>query len=157
MFARYWLPLLLALTFPAQAEIGIRLLLGAIDTEPTKWDGSARADRGRVFRDAALDWAGDCDHEHGDAREYSLWTTQKLTDVFYSPGRFAPLFSHRRSVEYPQGHRNVVFFRRGVRPLPRLRRVADDSARLAPDTLMFDVWSEAIRWDHGAQKEHTTR
>jgi hypothetical protein len=78
MFARYWLPLLLAVSFSAHAEVGIRLLVGVTNTKSTKWDGSAPVDRGGVFRDAAsLDWAGYCNHEDGDAREYSLWTTPK--------------------------------------------------------------------------------
>jgi transposase-like protein len=36
------------------------------------------------------------------------------------PGHFTPMFSYERSVAYPQGHRNCVFARRGVRTLPRL-------------------------------------
>ena len=32
------------------------------------------------------------------AREYSWWITQKLTDIFYAPGKFIPMFSYERSV-----------------------------------------------------------
>ena len=33
---------------------------------------------------------------------------------------FVPMFTYERSVSYPDGHRNVMFPRRGVRTLPRL-------------------------------------
>ena len=67
-----------------------------------------------------MDWVGCCDHDNGAGREYSWWITQKLTDVFYAPGKFAPMFAYERSVPYPEGHRNVIFAQRGIRPLPRL-------------------------------------
>ena len=83
-------------------------------------DGSL-IDQWRYILDAAaLDWVGCCDHDNGGGREYSWWITQKLTDVFYSPGKFAPMFNYERSVSYPEGHRNVIFAQRGIRPLPRL-------------------------------------
>jgi hypothetical protein len=74
-----------------------------------------------VLDAAAMDWVGCCDHDNGGGREYSWWINQKLTDVFYSPGKFVPMFSYERSVGYPEGHRNVVFVQRGVRPLPRYK------------------------------------
>jgi len=95
-------------------------------------------DQWRYILDAAaLDWVGCCDHDNGGGREYSWWTTQKLTDVFYTPGKFAPLFNYERSVSYPEGHRNVVFAQRGVRPLPRLPKVDENTAGHAPDTQLF--------------------
>ena len=78
-------------------------------------------DQWRYILDAvALDWVGCCDHDNGGGREYSWWITQKLTDVFYAPGKFAPMFSYERSVAYPDGHRNVIFVQRGIHTLPRL-------------------------------------
>lgn len=71
---------------------------------------------------AALDWIGNGDHDNGNGREYSWWITQKTTDLFFVPGAFAPMYSYERSVSYPDGHRNVVFARRGVRTLPRLEK-----------------------------------
>ena len=56
-----------------------------------------------IIDTGALDWVGCCDHDNGGGREYSWWIEQKLTDVFYMPGRFAPLFSYERSVVYPEG------------------------------------------------------
>jgi hypothetical protein len=78
-------------------------------------------DQWRYILDAAgMDWVGCCDHDNGGAREYSWWITQKLTDVFHAPGKFIPMFSYERSVPYPEGHRNIIFAQRGIRPLPRL-------------------------------------
>jgi len=69
---------------------------------------------------AALDWIGNGDHDNGSDREYSWWIVQKTTDYFHCTGQFTPMFCYERSCRYPDGHRNVVFARRGIRPLPRL-------------------------------------
>ena len=86
---------------------------------------------------AAMDWIGCCDHDNGGGREYSWWITQKLTDMYYSPGHFSPMFNYERSVSYPEGHRNVIFAERGIRVLSRLpiSRAQDDVH--APDTQML--------------------
>ncbi len=100
-------------------------------------DGSL-LDQWRYILDAAdLDWVGCCDHDNGGGREYSWWITQQLTDIFYAPGKFSPLFSYERSVQYPEGHRNVVFAQRGVRNLPRLPISEENATGHAPDTQNF--------------------
>jgi len=86
---------------------------------------------------AQMDWVGCCDHDNGAGREYSWWISQKLTDIFYTPNKFTPMFSYERSVAYPEGHRNVVFAQRGIRTLPRLPKMDPDSTGRAPDTLML--------------------
>jgi hypothetical protein len=86
---------------------------------------------------AAMEWVGCCDHDNGGAREYSWWTTQKLSAIFNTAGKFVSMYSYERSVAYPEGHRNVVFAQRGIRPLPRLPKMADDSTGRAPDTQML--------------------
>jgi hypothetical protein len=68
---------------------------------------------------AAMDWIGNGDHDNGRGREYVWWIVQKVTDIFHHPPHFVPPFTHERSVVYPNGHRNVMFSRRGIRPLPR--------------------------------------
>ena len=84
-----------------------------------------------------LDWAGCCGHDNG-FREYPWWRTQKQSDAFHLGSQFVTLFSHERSVPYPEGHRNLLFEQRGIRPLPRLPRTAEDSpAEPAPDTQML--------------------
>jgi hypothetical protein len=47
------------------------------------------------------------------------------------------MFSYERSIAYPEGHRNVVFARRGVRPLPALPTVDEKTSGSAPDTRML--------------------
>ncbi|MBS1827757.1 MAG: hypothetical protein JST93_20770 [Acidobacteria bacterium] len=93
----------------------------------------------RYMIDAAyMDWGGCCDHDNGGGREYSWWLQQKLTDAYKMGSTFVPMFSYERSVRYPEGHRNVVMARRGVRPLPRLPKVADEAPPApAPDTKML--------------------
>src|SRR6185503_5994873 len=97
-------------------------------------DGSI-IDQYRYMLDASyMDWVGCCDHDNGGSREYSWWIEQKLTDIFHSPGKFIPMFSYERSVQYPEGHRNTVFAQRGVRTLPRLPISAAEKTMRAPDT-----------------------
>ncbi len=93
----------------------------------------------RYMIDAAyMDWGGCCDHDNGGGREYFWWIEQKLTDAYKMGARFVPMFSYERSVRYPEGHRNVVFPQRGIRPLPRLPLTAEDSPPTpAPDTQML--------------------
>jgi hypothetical protein len=95
-------------------------------------------DQYRYMLDAAsMDWVGCCDHDNGGGREYSWWISQKLTDIFYNPGNFATMFHYERSVNYPEGHRNIIFAQRGVRVLPRLPLSKPAQVKPAPDTLML--------------------
>jgi hypothetical protein len=116
-------------------------------------DGSI-IDQWRYILDvASLDWVGCCDHSNGSGREYSWWTTQKLTDIFNAPGKFAAMFNYERSIEYPEGHRNVVFAQRGIRPLPRLPKVDVDSTGHAPDTQNYYVY---LKKYNGVTAAHTS-
>ena len=117
-------------------------------------------DQFRYVRDAvALDWVGCCDHDNGGGREYSWWINQKLTDVFYAPGKFAPMFSYERSVSYPDGHRNVVFVQRGIHTLPRLEPsrlgTAAEESRYehTPDTQMLYAY---LKQFDGVVGSHTS-
>jgi len=67
---------------------------------------------------AAMDTGIVTDHNMGGDVEYNWWRTEKSYDLFLIPGRYTPLFGYERSVNYPNGHRNVVFDHRGVRTLP---------------------------------------
>ena len=88
---------------------------------------------------AALGWAGCCDHDNGDAREYTWWLVQKFSDAYLLGSKFIPMYYTERSVNYPEGHRNVVFQKRGIRTLPRLplSAVTPVPAGGAPDTNML--------------------
>ncbi len=62
------------------------------------------------------------DHQYGGDNvpgvEYNWWRTEKSEGIFGVPGRFWPLYGTERSIPYPNGHRNTVFARRGVRWMP---------------------------------------
>jgi hypothetical protein len=77
-------------------------------------------DAWRYATDAAdLDWVGVGDHDNGFGSEYMWWLMQKTTDFYQNPPRFVGVHTYERSVVYPNGHRNVIMPRRGIRPLPR--------------------------------------
>ncbi|HTU90836.1 MAG TPA: hypothetical protein VMF69_12225, partial [Gemmataceae bacterium] len=77
-------------------------------------------DAWRYALDAAdMDWIGNGDHDNGFGSEYMWWHFQKYTDLFQHPPRFTAMHVYERSVVYPNGHRNVIFPRPGIRPLPR--------------------------------------
>jgi len=101
----------------------------------------------------SLDWIGCCDHDNGGGREYTWWLTQKLTDIFYTPGKFSPMFNYERSVVYPEGHRNVIFAQRGIRTLPRLPLSRPDESVPAPDTQMLYSYLKAF---NGIVASHTS-
>jgi hypothetical protein len=85
-----------------------------------KQDGSLW-DTYRYALDAAsLDFLGVSDHntQGGPDVEYINWINQQAADIFLVSGRFAPLFGYERSLSYPNGHRNVMFARRGIPTLP---------------------------------------
>lgn len=101
---------------------------------------------------ADLDWIGIGDHDNG-TREFPWWISQKTTHAYLIPGTFFPVWSYERSNNYPDGHRNAVFAREGIRPLPRLRgglgkimdELAPDAQRPnSPDSLMFFRYLEAF-------------
>lgn len=81
-----------------------------------KQDGSLW-DTYRYALDAAsLDFLGVSDHNEGGGPDvpYINWTLQQAADIFFVPGRFAPLYGYERSLGYPNGHRNVMFPKRGM-------------------------------------------
>ena len=74
-------------------------------------------DTWRYALDAAdLDWMGNGDHDNGFGHEYIWWLIQKMTDLHHNPPRFVAAQTYERSVVYPNGHRNVMMPRRGIRP-----------------------------------------
>jgi hypothetical protein len=69
---------------------------------------------------AALDFLGVSEHNGlgGQDNEYINWRIQQSVDVFTVPGRFTPVYTYERSAPYPNGHRNIIFARRGNPTLP---------------------------------------
>jgi hypothetical protein len=111
----------------------------------------------RYFIDAAaLSWVGCCDHDDGSAREYSWWILQKFTDAYLLRSKFVPMFYYERSVNFPEGHRNIMFAQRGIRPLPRLPLSPVSSSPPgppAPDTLMLYSY---LHFYDGVSAPHTS-
>ena len=66
---------------------------------------------------AAMDYFLVTDHQSGD-QEYSWWRIEKSADMFHVPGYFTAMYGTERSLPYPNGHRNLVFAKRGVPILP---------------------------------------
>lgn len=68
---------------------------------------------------ASHDWMGNGDHDNGHGFEYLWWIIQKSADLHHNPPYFVGAQTYERSVVYPNGHRNVMMPKRGIRPLPR--------------------------------------
>jgi hypothetical protein len=69
---------------------------------------------------ASLDYLMVSEHNGlgGPDNEYPNWLLQQACDLYHLPGRFLPLYGYERSVAYPNGHRNIVFAKRGNPTLP---------------------------------------
>jgi hypothetical protein len=90
-------------------------------------DGSVE-DAYRYLIDAGgLDWSGCCDTENGEGHEYFWWREQTMADAYRLGAHFVPLFAFMHLTPYPEGHRVVLFARRGVRPIPHLAPAPVDS------------------------------
>jgi hypothetical protein len=83
-----------------------------------KYDGSLFEVYRYALDAAGFDYIVPTDHQAGYDQEYSWWQGQKYVDLFLTPGQFVPLFGYERSLRYPNGHRNIVWAKRGVRTLP---------------------------------------
>ncbi len=85
------------------------------------WDSSGGMVDGSVFDyyrymlDAAgMDFGAVTDHNAGGDDEYWWWLIEKSSDLFHVRRAFSTFYGYERSVEYPNGHRNVLHTRRGV-------------------------------------------
>jgi Protein of unknown function (DUF3604) len=87
-------------------------------------DGNNDGSLLQVYRyaiDAArLDYLLQTEHNGagGPDIEYINWVLQQTADVLTVPGRFQPFYGYERSVVYPNGHRNILFAKRGNPTLP---------------------------------------
>jgi len=105
-------------------------------------DGSLE-DMWRYALNAAdFDWIGNGDHDNGGGREYPWWIIQKTTDMYHVAPRFVPMFTFERSVPYPNGHRNAMFDRRGVRTLPRLVGSEPGGVSLEDAKMFYDFLNQ---------------
>ena len=119
------------------AEPPLRILRGDFDrytdfSPDGARDGSLE-DAYRYLIDAAsLDWAACCDSAIANTHEYFWWLEQKAAELYHLGDAFTPLFGYERTARYPEGRREILFARRGIRPLPHLPPAPD-----SPDTRML--------------------
>jgi len=94
---------------------------------------------------AALDTMGNGDHDNGSGFEYPWYITQKFYDLYLMTDHFIPMFSYERSVTAngPQGHKNIIMPRRGVRVLPvHGRNNIDEKGSIQDTRLLFQFLRE---------------
>ena len=133
-------------------------------------DGSLQ-DLYRYMMDvASMDFGASTDHQ-GGAWPYWWWYTEKMTDMYYAPGGYVPIFGYERSAQYPFGHRNMFFAKRsdahvtpfflkeGVRQFEfPLGAEGDEPGAGSPDLVKNDtsLLYEEIRAHDGLAIRHTT-
>lgn len=115
-----------------------------------KYDGSLIEVYRYALDAAGFDYIVPTDHQLGFDQEFTWWQDEKLTDLFNVPGRFAPMFGYERSVNYPNGHRNVIFAKRGTRTLP----VAPDERR--GDTRTGPILFPYLKANDGISMPHSS-
>jgi hypothetical protein len=103
---------------------------------------------------ASLDFSTVTDHQ-GGGTSYNWWKAQKSSDLFQVPQRLTTLYAYERSVVYPNGHRNIVFAKRGIPILP-----IDPAEQTGPTTPAPsgrpDWCSLTLRQYDGIAFRHTT-
>ncbi|MCL4401123.1 MAG: DUF3604 domain-containing protein, partial [Acidobacteria bacterium] len=112
-------------------------------------DGSVEDYYRYMIDSAEMDTGIITDHNEGGDVEYNWWRTEKSYDLFHIRDRFTPLFGYERSVNYPNGHRNVVFDHRGVRTLPVTRD--EQSGKVNSGSLVYPY----LRQNRGICMEHS--
>lgn len=86
---------------------------------------------------AAFDYIMVGDHNMGQDNEYCWWQTQQSNDYYTVPGAFISMYGYERSVPYPNGHRNVIWTKRGYKTLPLPKPIP---AALKGDTAKLYVY-----------------
>ncbi len=71
---------------------------------------------------ASLDYLLASEHNHlgGPDNDYINWLLQQTVDVFSVSEAFQPYYGYERSISFPDGHRNILFAKRGNPTLPML-------------------------------------
>lgn len=102
----------------------------------------------RYAMDAAgLDYFLVTDHQSG-TQEYMWWRIDKSADMFHVPGFFTAMYGTERSLPYPNGHRNLVFAKRGVPILP----ISDEERKGSTGPFLYPF----LRQNKGLASSHTS-
>jgi hypothetical protein len=103
-----------------------------------------------VLDAASMDFSTVTDHQ-GGGTDYNWWKCQKSTDLFYLPGRLTSIYAYERSVLYPNGHRNIVFAKRGA-PILKIDPAENQNGRMRS----ADVVLPYLRQYNAIAFRHTT-
>jgi hypothetical protein len=102
-------------------------------------DGSLQQTYRYAIDAAELDFLGVSDHngDGGPDVDYVRWVEHQMCDVLMLPRRFEPIYGYERSLNYPNGHRNVMFAKRGnpTLPIPAAERQGRQGAKALYDYL----------------------
>jgi hypothetical protein len=110
-------------------------------------------DAWRYGLDAAkLDWIGNADHDNGFGHIFMWWQIQKFTDLCHNKPGFVSVQSYERSNVYPNGHRNVIMPKRGIRPLAR-GSLKGTEEKGAPDSKLLYAY---LKFFGGMCASHTS-
>lgn len=68
----------------------------------------------------------------GPDKPYVNWLLQQTADIFTISGKFLPFYGYERSVVYPNGHRNIIFTKRGnpTLPIPESENKGETGAKM---------------------------
>ncbi|MEZ5401680.1 MAG: hypothetical protein R2729_18550 [Bryobacteraceae bacterium] len=101
---------------------------------------------------AAMDYLAVTDHQSGQISEkysdYTWWRLQKSADMFHVPGFFTGVYGTERSLGYPNGHRNLVFAKRGV----PVFHISDDERKNSTGPVLYPL----LRKYGGIAMSHTS-
>jgi hypothetical protein len=101
-----------------------------------------------------LDFSTVTDHQ-GGGTTYNWWKTQKSCDLYLTPSRMTTVYAYERSVLYPNGHRNIIFTKRGIPVLPidplENRGADDPNTKRSSDA----VWPYLKKYDTIAFRHST--
>lgn len=110
-------------------------------------DGSLFDSYRYAMDSAGMDYLMVTDHQSG-SQEYTWWRIQKSADMFHVPGFFTALYGTERSMSYPNGHRNLIFAKRGVHILEITRE--EQKTHTGPRLYPF------LRENNGLATSHTS-
>jgi len=115
-----------------------------------KYDGSLIEVYRYALDVAAFDYIVPTDHQLGYDQEFTWWQDEKLADLFHVPGSFTPMFGYERSLTFPNGHRNVIFSKRGTRTLPIGEAERKGEARTGPILFPYLKANDGISMPHSS-------
>jgi hypothetical protein len=121
-----------------------------------KYDGSLIEVYRYALDAAGFDYIVPTDHQLGYDMEFTWWQDEKLKDLFHFPGAFVPLFGYERSVNFPNGHRNVIFAKRGTRTLPVAAAERRGDARTGPILFPYLEKNDGISMPHSSGTDQGT-